>query len=801
MVGMTPHRRNGVYFVALTTASYLALAAAASAQSSTPSSSAPPNNSTLPPVVVQSPQQRQAKPAQSSTQTAPRARAASRRNANPRNVVQPAPGSSSTAPRTETAYSHVDGYVATRSATGTKTDTPLIETPQSISVVTRDQIEAQNAQSAKEALRYTAGVSGENRGNFGGFDIMYNRGFILDQYLDGMRLPGSSATFPPQPEMYGIERVELLRGPASILFGQGSPGGIVNLVSKRPSEISSNEVLLQGGTFDRIQGGFDSTGKLDKNGEFLYRITGFAKDADNQVDHVKDQRYFIAPSLTWRPTKDTTWTVMASYQNDPSVGYYNFVPYAGSLGFNPNGKIPTSFYAGDTNFNKIARESASVTSLFEHHFSDAVTFRQNTRYGVTSGELNQVFPLLLDTDYNTLYRYAETRRERIGSLTTDNQFEFKFDTGWLNHKVLVGVDTQYVTLSQLDAQSSQVGCLLDPSLPCSADSAPPISVFSPSYGTSPILNPLNDPNSFSNTDTRQTLQQTGIYAQDQIKIGKLTVVGGLRYDTATNKTGTTDFVFGGSDSVKHTDTATTGRIGAIYDLGAGFAPYVNYATSFNPNVGTTSAFAPLKPTTGEMIEGGIKYQPTWFKGFVQLSVFDQTQQNMLTIDPNNSLFRSQIGEVHSQGVEIEGKASITNSLDIIASYTHLNPKVTKSLQDDLGKRPVWIPNDIAGAWADYTFRGGALNGFGAAFGVRYTGQTWGDTANTALNVPSYTLFDAALHYELENLDPRLKGARLQVNATNLFDKTYVSQCVQQAVDPACVYGLRRQVIATLRYRW
>ncbi len=797
MVGMTPRERNGAC-VALATVSYMALIITASAQSANPSTNPPQNNSTLPPVVVQSPQQRHAQPSQNRAQAPQRSRTVSRRNPNPRAVVQPAPTSSSTAPWPETAYSHVDGYVATRSATGTKTDTPLIETPQSISIVTRDQIEAQNAQSAKEALRYTAGVSGENRGNFGGFDIMYGRGFILDQYLDGMRLPGSASTFPPQPEMYGIERVELLRGPASILFGQGSPGGIVNLVSKRPSEISSNEVLLQGGTFDRIQGGFDSTGKLDKDGEFLYRITGFAKDAGNQVDHVKDQRFSIAPSLTWRPTKDTTWTVMFNYQNDPSVGYYNFVPFAGSLGFNPNGKIPTSFYAGDTNFNKIARESASGTSLFEHHFNDAVTLRQNTRYSVTSGELNQVFPLMLNTD-NTLYRYAEARRERIGSLTTDTQFEFKFDTGWLNHKVLVGVDTQYVTFSQLDAQSSQITCLLG--LPCSPDSAPALSVFNPVYGASPILNPLDDPNSFSNADTRQSLRQTGIYAQDQIKVGRLTVVGGLRYDTATSQTGTTDFIFGGSDSVRQSDTATTGRIGAIYDLGAGFAPYVNYATSFNPNVGTTSSFAPLKPTTGEMIEGGIKYQPTWFKGFVQLSVFDQTQQNMLSIDPNNSLLRTQIGEVHSQGIEIEGKASITNNLDIVASYTHLNPKVTKSLQDDLGKRPIWIPNDIAGVWADYTFRGGFLNGFGAAFGARYTGQTWGDMANEMLNVPSYTLFDAAVHYELENLDPRLKGARLQVNATNLFDKTYVSQCVQQAVDPACVYGLRRQVVATLRYRW
>jgi hypothetical protein len=149
-----------------------------------------------------------------------------------------------------------------------------------------------------QSLAYTAGVASESRSNFGGYDIMYSRGFILDQYLDGMKLQGATGQSTPQPELYGLERVEVLRGPASMLFGQGSPGGLVNMISKRPSEIPFNEAIIQGGSYDRIQGGFDSTGKIDKDGQFLYRITGFAKDADNQVNYVKDQRYYIAPSLT-----------------------------------------------------------------------------------------------------------------------------------------------------------------------------------------------------------------------------------------------------------------------------------------------------------------------------------------------------------------------------------------------------------------------------------------------------------------------------------------------------------------------
>src|SRR5262245_60608550 len=170
----------------------------------------------------------------------------------------------------ESAWGPVKGYVAARSATGTKTDTPLIETPQSISVVTRDQIDAQQADSIKQALRYTAGVSSENRANFNSTDIMYSRGFILNRFLDGMKLQGDAATaMAPQVELYGMERVEVLRGPASVLYGQSSPGGIVNLVTKRPVPGTFGEVVLQGGTENRKQAAFDLGGAADPEGKYL----------------------------------------------------------------------------------------------------------------------------------------------------------------------------------------------------------------------------------------------------------------------------------------------------------------------------------------------------------------------------------------------------------------------------------------------------------------------------------------------------------------------------------------------------
>lgn len=747
-------------------------------------------SSNLPVVTVDAPNKPTARRARPSEAATNRRTVARRATANPRTA--PPTNDRNAGARPETAFGPVNGYVASRSATGTKTDTPLLQTPQSVSVVPRDQIEAQEANSAKQALRYTAGVAGESRGNFGGFDIMYGRGFILDQYLDGMRLPGSAGFFPPQPEIYGIERVELLRGPASVLFGQGSLGGIVNMVSKRPSPIASNEVVLQGGSYDRIQGGFDSTGPIDKNGELLYRVTGFAKDANNQVNYVKDQRYYISPALTWRPTKQTIWTVKFDYQNDPSTGYYNFVPLIGSLRPNPNGQIPTSFYSGDPNFNTSRRTTYALTSLFEHEFSDVFKVRQNARFSDTTGTLNQVFPLFLNGDLDTLSRYAQGTRERVNSLTTDTQGEVKFGTGPVDHRVLVGVDTQNILYKQAQARSAQAFGSLG--------SAPNISLTNPVYGYQ-ILNPLDDPSSLFNDRTHQTSQQTGLYAQEQMKLGGLSIVGGLRYDVATSNTDFRNVALGANalTQTRQTDRATTGRVGAIYEFDSGIAPYVTYATSFNPSLGTTAAGNPLKPTTGELYEGGVKFQPRGSRIFAQASIFDLTQQNVLTFDPlTNS--RSQIGEVRSRGFEVEGRASVTDNLDLIVSFSHIEPVVTKSTDVDLGKIPTWVPQTVISGWADYTIRSGTFNGLGFALGVRHTGETYGDAANTIV-IPSYDLFDAALHYDLAGLDQRLKGARFSINATNLFDKVYVSQCTAQSFDNACVYGLRRQVLASLRYRW
>jgi iron complex outermembrane recepter protein len=388
----------------------------------------------------------------------------------------------------------------------------------------------------------------------------------------------------------------------------------------------------------------------------------------------------------------------------------------------------------------------------------------------TEGTINQVLPLSLAANQSTLTRYAQGDRERVNSLTADNLLQFDFATGPVLHTVITGVDYQTTTFDQYQTQAVTSS----------------LNMFAPNYNqviATPTAVAIN---------TLQHSQQTGIYAQDQLRLGGFTVTASGRQDWAdsdtlnrvTNRT------------MLQSDTAGTGRIGGSYLFGNGVAPYVAYATSFNPQAGTTFAGAAFRPTTGELKEGGIKYQPGAFPALFTIAAFELVQQNVLTADPLHIGFSVQTGEITSRGLELEGKARVYDSLDLLAAYTYTDAKVTASNGADLNKWPSYIPRNTASLLADYTFQRGPLTGFGGGGGVRYIGETYGDAANT-YQVPGYTVFDAMLHYDLAGLDPSLRGFKLALNATNLFDKVYVSQCT----NTNCLYGLRRTVLGSVKYLW
>jgi iron complex outermembrane receptor protein len=699
----------------------------------------------------------------------------------------------------ERGHSPVRGFVAPVSATATKTDTPVLETPQSVSTVTRDQIEAQAAQNLNGALRFTPGIATDTRGAVAlRLDQFFVRGFTVPQFLDGMRLFGGRDA-NPSVDPYRVERIDVLRGPASVLYGQSSPGGLVNLVSKRPTETPYREFLLQGGSYGTFRTGLDMSGALNQDGTVLGRVVGSYYRSDTQIDRVEEERYYIAPSVTFRPTTDTSITLLGLYQRDPEGGSYGSVPAYGSVLPNPNGRVPTNRWDGNPSFDRLNRTQYQIGYLAEHRFNDTFTLRQNFRYAHSDGYYRQLYGTFganLLPDYRTVLRATTGTDATFDTITLDTHLQSRFSTGPAAHTLLTGIDYYNVRSRTFSGSSS---------------TAPSYDLYNPIYDGITIR-PLT-----YQTRAVQDQNSLGFYAQDQIRLGRFAIQLGGRYDRYDSDTQTETFATRSVTRSTQDVGAFTGRAGIVYLFDSGFAPYFSYAESFEPQSGT---FSPARgggafdPTTGRQYEIGLRYQPPGTNALFSAALFDLTRQNVLTTDPNDSRYSIQTGEVRSRGVELEARASLAQGLDLVGAFTYLDAEVTGSnntvtdnrgivglptrTRPEKGSTPVGVPDILASLWANYTFQPGAsLEGLGVGAGIRYVGASWGDTANT-LKVPDYTLVDLTARYDLGRLNPGLEGTSLQVNVNNLFDKQYVSTCNTYAW---CWYGFRRSVIATLRHRF
>lgn len=668
------------------------------------------------------------------------------------------------------------GYVAKNTTTASKTDTPVLETPQSISIVTKDQVAAQQAQTVAQAMRYTPGITIDTYGPLTFFNPLMIRGFQAQQYLDGMRLPvdpGSQFAYP-QIEPYGLEQIEVLKGPSSGLYGQTNPGGLLNMVSKRPIATPHAELLGQYGSFNRVQGGFDIGGSTGKNSEFMYRLVGLGRRSDTQIDFVQDNKVFIAPSFTWRPGANTSLTILSSYQKIDNKGFQQHVPGIGTLYENPNGRIPFSRYILEPTNDRYTMEQSMVGYAFDHRFNEVFQFRQNFRATEVKNDLNALRTEGLLADLRTDVRNNYFVAARSRNLALDNQLQADFATGPLKHKVLFGLD--YLnTSSHTDFRGG---------------AAPTIDVFNPVYGVA--LPPTSSFAQFTLRDDRQ--KQLGVYVQDQIKLDRWTLSLTGRKDWASSSS--TNFINGVVSS--QDDSAFTGRVGLNYLFDFGLSPYANYSTSFLPTPGATAAGIPFKPTEGEGKEIGVKYQPTGTNLLFTAALFDINQKNVLTADPANPFSSVQTGAVKVRGFEFEARGNITKELEIIGGYSRIDPRVTESNDGFVGKYMVNAAIEQASLWGVYTFYTGQLAGFGIGAGVRYVGDSYGDGANT-IRIPPYTLYDAMVTYDFSYLRSELKGLRLQVNATNLFDHYYVASCVTSLT--YCSLGSSRTVLATLKYNW
>ncbi|MCK9816135.1 TonB-dependent siderophore receptor [Pseudomonas sp. MAFF 302046] len=682
----------------------------------------------------------------------------------------------------ESAWGPADGYLATRTAAGTKTDTPIAELPRSVSVITREQMDDRPVLSLNDALRYTAGVQSSGYGSDSRNDWLLVRGFVPTQFLDGLPLPrGTYVT--PKIEPWNLERIAVLRGPASSVYGQTPPGGLLDMVSRRPQEQSSHEVEVQAGSNEHKQINFDSTGKIDDGGQFLYRVSGTVRDSNAPVDHIPDKRYNIAPSLTWNINDDTKLTFLSQYTRDDTGITGQFLPLQGTKLSSPAGKISHHKNLGDPDWEFYDRTYYSLGYAFETRLNDTWQFHQNLRYtknelnfqGITAG--GQIWPAGPDQAVSadgTVQRTAGKVDENIGQIAVDNNFQADFQTGAVSHTVLLGLDHQ-----RSDNDSRWLW---------GSAGVPASNINNPVYGQD-----FSKVQYFTMYDYNQKIQQTGLYAQDQMSLDNWRLTLGGREDWV--HAATTFHNLQDATSTQR-NKQFSGNAALSYVFDSGVTPYLSYAESFQPTNGApTNKLDAFKPTTGQQYEVGVKYQPPGSKTLLSAAVFDLTQENMSVTEAN---ITRQVGEVRVRGLELEATADVTNNLKLVSSYTYNDSEIVKGTAAEKGKRMAQVPRNQATTWADYTWHEGALDGFGVGAGVRYVGDTYGNTTNTDWgHVGSYTVYDASAHYDLGRVNSTLKGVTVALDAKNIFNKDYLSTCDGFY----CYYGDQRNVVASVKYKF
>lgn len=572
----------------------------------------------------------------------------------------------------ESAWGPAATIAARQSATGTKTDTPIQKVPQSISVVTAEEMALHQPKSVKEALSYTPGVAVGTRGASNTYDYLIIRGFAADgqsqnNYLNGLKMQGNfynDAVIDP----YMLERAEIMRGPVSVLYGKSSPGGLLNMVSKRPTTEPLKEVQFKAGTDSLFQTGFDFSDALDDDGVYSYRLTGLARSANAQQKGSEEQRYAIAPAFTWRPDDKTNFTFLSYFQNEPETGYYGWLPKEGTVEPLPNGKrLPTDFNEGAKN-NTYSRNEKMIGYSFDHEFNDTFTVRQNLRFAQNKVSQKSVYGYGMCSDPlytkdqealkaspclsipqsqwgHTLTRQYVIDNEKLENFSVDTQLQSKFATGSVGHTLLTGVDFMRMR-NDIDSWFGYAGSVA-PSDIYNLDR----SDFD--FGAHP------NPSGPYRVLLKQ--KQTGLYVQDQAQWDKVLVTLGGRYDWADQSSFNRDY----GNKSERDDKEFTWRGGVNYLFDNGVTPYFSYSESFEPASQTDANGDLFAPSKGKQYEVGVKYVPEDRPIVVTGALYQLTKTNNLMADPNGSLFSVEGGEIRARGVELEAKAALSASVNVV----------------------------------------------------------------------------------------------------------------------------------------
>lgn len=665
-----------------------------------------------------------------------------------------------------------DGAVPRRASTATRTDTPLIETPQSVTVITAGQIRDQASPNLQETVRYSPGVRNElygidNRGDW----ISLRGSEETTTLLDGMRLPLSGWWGVMRSEPYAYDRVEILRGPSSIVAGANDPGGVLNLVSKRPSAQKAQEFGVRVGNYSRRELSLDTTGPVGESRSWLYRFVALGRDTGTQIRHADETRVFVAPSLTWRPGAGGGLTVYGEYQRDRSKNTNAFLGLDGTLRPAPNGPIPSDVFIGEPSWDQYGGSRWRLGYSGDIALGRRWRLQHNLRHDRVDGLMKSMYAAWWDgfldetgqPDFDGRYlgRLWYTYDDHTEVTTSEALLQGRARTGRLDHTLLFGVD----------------GMLHDAAQAADEGVATPLNVYAPAYGS------FADPFVPGGPVTATKIERVGMVAQDQIKVAdRVSLRLGVRRDRIRNA------VVDGEAAI---DWATSVNVGAVYEVRKGVAPYASYSESFNPISGTDAAGKAFKPKRGEQVEVGLKWESQALPVQAAAAWYALEEHNRLINDPVNFGYSVQLGNARTKGLELEAKGDVA-SWSVLGSYTYTHARASAaSWGGDLDptQQMEGIPAHSTSLWAVHDFGRLGLPGVRLGGGVRHVSRV-GDGTGTVF-VPAVTLFDALASYDT-------RVWRFALNVNNVTDKPYLATCLARG---DCWFGARRMMslTATVRY--
>ena len=688
----------------------------------------------------------------------------------------------------------VSGYVPTSSSAGTRTETPINEIPRSISVVGAQQIQDQNSRSISEAMRYMPGVNANYFGADPFGEWIQMRGFDTRPFQDGIPdIISNSDKGDVKDEPFLYERMEVLRGASAAVSGNNGPGGVIHMVSKRPQATKFGELNVSYGTNDTKLMSLDSTGPLDKDGQWLYRVIALGSKGGAQVDHAKSERAVFKPMLTWVPTATTNITVFGEYQRDYNNTVLGYLPKWGTLFDRAPGKLSPRLFVSEPDWDRARGIRKRAGWEVNQQLSDNWSLRHHLRYSKSERDLRSMYPaysaykerIWTDEDGNEdvangLYmqrRYTFEAGHR-NSLTADLLFQGRFDTGGMKHTALIGFDVNSIRASNksLDEETSS------------------LNAYNPEYGNfeAPDLSSLNPD---INPETKK-FKYYGITLQDQIKItDAISASAALRYDKVEQQL-TTAVPPENARQQKEKYSNVSPTLGVMWDVGGGVKPYISYAESFlidNSYGARKFDGSMLKPEKGKQTEVGVKWQSADKRVLLTGGLFNTTINNRVVDDLDNEGFSIQGGKQKARGVELESSFNM-RTWNLIAQYTYVKNQYKApftGLEQLLDVQILGLPKHAASVWATYRFSDFGLPNLRAGAGILYKGKTTDGSNQTRDSVPSVTTGDLMASYEVDNVT-------FALNVNNVADKKYLAYC---SYDGDCGWGNRRNITGTITYRW